>query len=59
MFYLHNFKVVIATDLKVGTMILQSLLYITTSGMGVTIASIARSQKSTVLCLTLELHHFR
>ena len=62
----NNFKAVIATGLKLGIAILQSLLYTRwkfrvppTSGMGVAIADVARGRKSAVLCLTLELHHFR
>jgi len=62
----HNFKAVIATDLKPGITILQSLHYTRckfrappTSGLGMAIASITRSRKSAVLCLTLEPHHFR
>jgi len=63
---MHNFKAVIATDLKPGLTILQSLHYTRckfrvppTSGLGVAIASITRGQKSAVLCLALELHRFR
>ena len=62
----HNFKAVIATDLKPGIAILQSLHYTRrkfrappTSGLGVAIASIARGRKSAVLCLRLVPHRFR
>jgi len=62
----HNFKAVIATDLKPGITILQSLHYtcckfcaLPTSGLGVVIASITRGQKSAILCFPLVLHHFR
>ena len=61
----NNFKAVIATGLKPGIIILLSLLYThlnfrapPISYVGVAIASIARGQKTAVLCLTLELHHF-
>ena len=60
------FKAVIATGLKPGMTILQSLHYTRCkfrappiSGLGVAVASVARGRKSAVLCLTLELHHFR
>jgi len=62
----HNFKAVIATDLKPGRTILQSLHYTQckfrappTSGSGVAIASTIRGRKSTVLCLPLVAHRFR
>ena len=62
----YIFKAVIVTVFKAGMVILQSLLYTrwkirarTIFGMGVAIPSTACSQKSAVLCLTLELHHFR
>ena len=61
-----SFKAVIATGLKPGTTILQSLHYTRwkfcappTSGLDVVVVSITRSWKSAILCLTLELHHFR
>ena len=56
----------IATDLKPGITILQSLHYIRckfcalpTSSLGVVIASITRGRKSAILCLQLVPHHFR
>jgi len=62
----HNFKAVIATDLKPSIAILQSLHYTRckfhappTSGLGVAIASITRGRKLAVLCLALEPHCFR
>ena len=62
----HIFKAVIATVLKPGMVIPQSLLHTRwkfcappISGTGVAITSTARGRKSAVLCLTLELHHFR
>ena len=62
----HNFKAVIATDMKPGTAIRQSLhctyckLHAPpTSGLGVVIASITCGQKLPILCLPLVPHCFR
>ena len=62
----HNFKAIIAIDLKPGIAILQSLHYTRckfrappTSGLGVAIASVTRGRKSAVLYLPLVPHHFR
>ena len=62
----HNFKAVIATDLKPSITILQSLHYARckfcappTSSLGAAIASITCSQKLAILCLSLVPHHFR
>ena len=60
------FQAVKATGLKPGMTVLQSLHYASykfrtmlTSGLGVVVASVTRSRKLAVLCLTLELHPFR
>jgi len=66
----RNFKAVIATVLKPGVAILQSLNYmymytcckfctLPTSSLGVAIASVPCGQKLAALCLMLEPHHFR
>jgi len=62
----HNFKAVIATGLKPGTAILQSLHYtcckfraLSASDLGAAIASVTCSGKSALLCLPLEPHCFR
>ena len=62
----HNFKAIIAMDLKPGITILQSLHCTRckfcappTSGLDMAIASIIRCQKSAILCLPLVPHHFR
>jgi len=62
----HNFKAVIATGLKPGTAILQSLHYtcckfraLSASDLGAAIASVTCSGKSVLLCLPLEPYCFR